>query len=257
MGCKNSKANVPEQKLAEVPKPAKGAVNVAEQVTKPAEVPKPAKEAVNVAEQGTKPAGEVAKTEKEEGVDSFLKSVVEKIDKDSDGNLDANELKRELEGKSALPEMLEKAGYNPQYYVLQQLDSSKNGKVSWEEFKASLSASVSDKDAAISLLKSLFKQIDADTDGKREKQELATAMKSEPKLEEMLQKANYNPQHYVLEQLDGNKDGKVSWDEFKACLEEAAVKQVVASELSTEEPSTVEAKIDTENDSKTNLCFCW
>jgi len=173
---------------------------------------------------------------KEEGVDAYLKSLFDKIDKNADGKLDANEVKKALEAESSLAELLEKGGYNPQYYVLEQLDANEDGKVAWEEFKKGLSASVSDRDAALSLLKSLFKNIDKNADEKLDKREIAKAMTSEPMLAKMLEKAGFQSQSKVLEQLDGNKDGTVSWDEFKACLEEAVAIQVAESEPSKEAP---------------------
>jgi len=89
--------------------------------------------------------------------------------------------------------------------------------------KVEAGANANDKDAAMSLLKSLFSSIDADSDGKLDAKELAKALSAESSLEQLLEKAGFNSHFYVLEQLDSNQDGKVSWDEFKTCLEQAAV----------------------------------
>jgi len=79
--------------------------------------------------------------------------------------------------------------------------------------------STSDKEATLNTLKSLFAKIDADDNGNLDAKELAKALKAEPSFEKLLENAGFNSHFYVLEQLDSNHDGKVSWQEFKALLE--------------------------------------
>jgi Ca2+-binding EF-hand superfamily protein len=164
---------------------------------------------------------------------TLLKSLFSKIDLNADGRLDAKELAKALKEESSLEQMLEKAGYNSHYYVLEQLDSNQDGAVSWDEFKVCLTSKADEgaaknqadsdaKDAAINLLKSLFGKVDADANGKLDAKELAAALRSEPFLAKVLEQAGLNSQFYVLEQLDSNNDGTVSWDEFKECLESSA-----------------------------------
>jgi Ca2+-binding EF-hand superfamily protein len=195
-------------------------------------------------------ASEAAGTNQEEAM-TLLKSLFTRIDTDADGKLDAKELAKALTAESSLEQMLVKAGYNPKYYVLEQLDGNQDGKVSWDEFQACLTPEAQEKenaeneppkadageglaktgvedipkskDETLTMLKAMFAKIDADANGKLDAAEIAKALRSEPSLAKILEGAGFNSQFYVLEQLDSNQDGKVSWDEFKTCLEGASV----------------------------------
>lgn len=183
---------------------------------------------------------------------TLLKSLFSKVDANADGRLDAKELAKALKEEPSLEQMLEKAGYNSHYYVLEQLDSNQDGAVSWEEFKACLISKADEdlaknqgdsdaKDAAINLLKSLFGKVDADANGKLDAKELAEALRSEPTLAKVLEQAGFNSQFYVLEQLDSNNDGTVSWDEFKECLESSAT--TAAKQASSVKDAMDDAKL--------------
>jgi Ca2+-binding EF-hand superfamily protein len=205
---------------------------------------------------------------------TLLRSLFERIDADADGKLDAKELAKALTAESSLEEMLVSAGYNPQFYVLEQLDGNQDGRVSWDEFrtclitKAEINASTddgndkertADKDATISSLKAIFAGIDADSNGKLDAKELAKALKSEPSLEKMLEKAGFNSQFYVLEQLDTNQDGTVSWDEFEACLKKASAAgpepEAVSEARSPQEPPEAGPTVEDTIAPKGGCCF--
>jgi len=67
-----------------------------------------------------------------------LEKVFKSVDKDNNGFISKSELAEALKSESNLQELVADAGLNPGYAVLEQLDTSNDGKVSWEEFKAHL-----------------------------------------------------------------------------------------------------------------------
>jgi Ca2+-binding EF-hand superfamily protein len=71
-------------------------------------------------------------------------------------------------------------------------------------------------------LKALFDKIDTDKNGYVDAKELAAALRQEPSLLTALEKAGLNSQWYVLEQIDSNEDGKITWREFQMSLKKPA-----------------------------------
>mmetsp|Transcript_20742 Transcript_20742/g.60099 ORF Transcript_20742/g.60099 Transcript_20742/m.60099 type:complete len:87 (-) Transcript_20742:85-345(-) len=69
---------------------------------------------------------------------SKLKSLFDKIDSDADGKVSRKELAAVLNTDKSFADALEKAGINSNFYVFEQLDENGDGRISWDEFKASL-----------------------------------------------------------------------------------------------------------------------
>ena len=67
-------------------------------------------------------------------------------------------------------------------------------------------------------LKSVFESMDQDGNGELSKSELSTKLQQDTELQGLLEKAGGDGKHYVLEQLDLDGDGTVSWQEFEAML---------------------------------------
>jgi len=68
-------------------------------------------------------------------------------------------------------------------------------------------------------LRKVFDGIDADGNGTVSAAELAVALnKGDFDLAGLLETAGMNSHFYVMEQLDANKDGRISWSEFKYLL---------------------------------------
>merc|ERR1712166_581542 len=115
-------------------------------------------------------------------------------------------------------EMLFEVNYVAQFLLtelmLPQLRASGEGRVINLVSKAMGDAT---KQAAVTL-RERFKQLDATGDGLVDKQELQASLKNDAALGELITKAGMNPQFYVLEQVDGNQDGKINWNEFKNAL---------------------------------------
>merc|ERR1719220_1893872 len=79
---------------------------------------------------------------------------------------------------------------------------------------------------ALTQLKVIFDSADANYDGSVCEAELSYALGSNEKLGALIKQAGLNEQLQVLQQLDTNADGRVTWDEFQSHLKTAAVEEV-------------------------------
>merc|ERR1712029_99545 len=58
------------------------------------------------------------------------------------------------------------------------------------------------------------------------REELAAGLKKDEGMGKLIEEAGFNTEYYVLEQLDTNEDGRITWDEFEAHLRKAAKEAV-------------------------------
>merc|ERR1711920_678595 len=75
-------------------------------------------------------------------------------------------------------------------------------------------------------LRKLFELIDANGDASVSRTELASALNKDESIGKLVEEAGLNSNFYVLEQLDANRDERITWDEFEARLRGAARKEV-------------------------------
>merc|ERR1719210_1091836 len=87
-------------------------------------------------------------------------------------------------------------------------------------------AEVKAEERALTQLKVIFDSVDANYDGSVCEAELSYALGSNEKLGALIKEAGLNEQLQVLQQLDTNADGRVTWDEFQSQLKTAAVEEV-------------------------------
>merc|ERR1712203_79005 len=90
-----------------------------------------------------------------------------------------------------------------------------------EEFKQEVAADVEAAEKALQWLKQRFESLVADEDGAVSKEELATKVKEAEDVNgenigTLIGQAGFNPLWHALDQLDTNKDGHISWEEFRA-----------------------------------------
>jgi len=170
-----------------------------------------------------------------------LKTIFSSIDANKDGNVSKAELKRAMEKDASIVALIKDASLNQEYNDLEQLQTGKDGHVTWEEFLANLKEAAKKEvmetgavqgielaaDAkALQQLKKLFDSLDSNKDGAVSAEELTAGMGKLVGLGQLLLEADFNPDSNVLEQLDTNKDGKITWDEFEAHLRKAAKEEV-------------------------------
>jgi Ca2+-binding EF-hand superfamily protein len=190
-----------------------------------------------------------------------LKIIFDSIDANKDGNVSKAELVAALEKDASIGALIKDAGLNQKYNALEQLRTSKDGRVTWEEFLANLREAAKKEvletgevqgielaadEKALQQLKKLYDSLDSNKDGAVSRGELAAGMEKEAGLGQLIKEANFNPDYYVLEQLDTNEDGKITWDEFEAHLRQAAKEEVkelgeVAAVHKIEEEERLEA----------------
>jgi len=170
-----------------------------------------------------------------------LKTIFGSIDANHDGNVSKAELAAALQKDTTIGALIKEAGLNQEYNALEQLQTSKDGHVTWEEFQANLREAAkkevmqggdvagielaADK-KALQQLKKLYESLDSNKDGAVSRDELAAGLEKEAGLGQLVQEAGFNSDYYVLEQLDTNEDGKITWDEFETHLRKAAKEEV-------------------------------
>merc|ERR1712187_1019149 len=72
----------------------------------------------------------------------------------------------------------------------------------------------------------VFDRVDANADGTVSKDELEQAVSSDTShLPALMEEAGLDPTANVIEQMDKDKDGRVTWDEFKSDLRTAEHKK--------------------------------
>jgi len=170
-----------------------------------------------------------------------LKVIFKSIDVDEDGSVSSEELKRALRKDSRLPSLVQKAGLNHRYAVLEQMDSDADGRVTWEEFQQSLKSAavgqvlqsedvgafeLASQEVAVRRLRRMYDSIDKNGDGFVSKQELAATLKKDARVADLLEIAGVNIELYVFEQLDKDQDGCITWEEFQEQLCGAAKLEV-------------------------------
>jgi len=203
----------------------------------------------------------------EEQAVAQLKLMFEAIDMDSDKTVDRNELQMALQKNDKLGALIAEANLNPDSLVLQQLDTNKDGRVNWEEFESHLKkaaiAQVEDKGCVVAAdapveekaearLREIFKSIDSNKDNAVNKEELATKLCAEEEgFKALLVEAGLNTNFAVLEQLDGDSDDRVTWDEFYGKLRAAAKAEVQATGDVT---AATEIKLEDVGSSKIICC---
>jgi len=192
-----------------------------------------------------------------------LKTIFDSIDVNKDGNVSKAELVAALEKDASIGALIKDAGLNQEYNALEQLQTSKDGHVTWEEFLANLREAAKKEvmetgevqgielaadEKALQQLRKLYDSLDSNKDGAVSREELAAGMEKEAGLGQLIKEADFNPDYYVLEQLDTNEDGKITWDEFEAHLRKAAKEEVkeqgeVAAVHNIEEEEKIEAEV--------------
>lgn len=139
-----------------------------------------------------------------------------------------------------LAALLKEAGLNELLDLMNKLLGHEGDFVSWEEFQQFAEKVVVEKiqedmkvveqevakdlalgDKAIQWLKEVFDKIIADEEGAVSKEDLVVRLKKDleevgQEIAKMMEDAGFNPQWSSLEQLDTNKDGFVTWEEFQA-----------------------------------------
>lgn len=208
-----------------------------------------------------------------------LKLIFDKIDANTDGAISKAELAKALHADTSLVDFIKDAGFNPKFSVLDQLDTNNDGYVTWEEFRTHLkvqavaeveagtdlkAAEVPAKEKALAQLREVFKGLDANADAAVSKEELSAALKEDERLVTLMKDADLNPEFFVLEQLDTNEDGKVTWEEFEANLYKAALQEVkatgdVAAALPPPDKTAgaaEEPEFTVEGESSFKMCVC-
>lgn len=212
------------------------------------------------------PAPPIPETPEEKAL-TQLKLIFESIDKDADGSICKGELTTALEKDPKLQEFIKDAGFQANKDSLDTIDTNKDGRVTWDEFKASLTvqavkeieqkdtidaADLPAEEKAAKHLRSLFDGMDVNKDNQVDKKELNEAMKKDESLKLLLQESGVHTDWFVMEQLDDNLDGKWSWEEFEKYVKGGAKKQVQRTgEVAAAVPFI---KVEDEKDAKGNLC---
>merc|ERR1712060_260415 len=153
--------------------------------------------------------------------------------------------------------LIKEAGLNPGYKALPlQL------RVTWDEFYANVKmvaanaaevTSIGPEEKALQQLRKLFELIDASGDGSVNTTELDSALNQDESIGQLVEEAGFDSNFCVLDELDANKDERITWDEFEARLRGAARKEVeeqgdVIAAVVLEQQNVAEAEEDAAED---------
>jgi len=183
----------------------------------------------------------------EERALAHIKLIFESIGADKDRTVSKQELVAALEKDPGLGALIKEADLSQEYTDLQRVESSADGRVTWEDYQQVLKRGTMPEvgptgqvvavelpaeeelpadEKAFQLLRKLFECLDSNDDESVSQIELAAGLQKDDRINQLVTDAGLNPEYYVLEQLDTNKDGKITWDVFKAHLCQAAKVEV-------------------------------
>lgn len=181
-----------------------------------------------------------------------LRVVFNSIDTGKNGSVSKLELSAALKDDHTLAALVKEAGLNEVFFVLNELDTNEDHRVSWSEFqKHLLQAAVQEvkteghiaaaerpaNEKALEKLKAVFTSLDANADGAVDKEEFAAKLTcdgcKEDDMTKLIKHAGLNPEFNLLDALDTNKDGQVTWEEFESHLYKASI-EVVLEEMVVE-----------------------
>lgn len=241
MGCTQSGKKTPVEARAGEPAP---------QTATTSKVPPPSKE------------------ETEERALTQLKLIFDSMDKDEDHTVCKIELTNALGKDTSLVGLLRDAGLNPNYKVLEQLDTDNDGRVTWDEFlskvrKAAVTevshtgnivaASKPAEAKAIKQLKAVFHTVDTNGDNRVSRDELSVALEQDENLRHLMEQAGFHQDYHVIEELDSDKDGRLTWEEFVVNLKRVAAEEV---RRSGDVRAAKDAVVIEDSSSSKNVCCC-
>lgn len=177
------------------------------------------------------------------------KLIFDSIDANDDHTVSKEKLSDSLKKDESLGALMKDAGLNVKYDLLSELKTKLEG-ILWEEFLAHLkerplisAVELPAAEKAISQLKAVFNSIETDGDDAVSKDELAAKLNEDDSVGKLVADAGFNPNFFVLDQLDTKNDGRINWDEFAQNLE--LVKVAVEEVKETGELSAAMAVQDT------------
>lgn len=158
----------------------------------------------------------------------MIKQGFEMLDADGSGNVDKKEFEAAMK-KYGLAELTHKLlaqaksqqGAPEWEEVLEELDSNGNGQISWKELKQWVQAMEKEHDFKVSKedwanIKKFFDMVDTDGSGEVNKKEFEAAVAKYG----LVQIKNGPPSwDEVLQELDEDMSGTISWDELKSFIE--------------------------------------
>lgn len=184
----------------------------------------------------------------EEKAIAELKLLFKSMDVDNDKTVDSSEFQKAMANNGKIGDLIKEADLNPEK-VYEQLDTNKDGRVSWDEFEKHLKSAAFSlapfaqqlkrawKKRAEARLKEVFDSIDINKDGFVDRDELATKLIETRETVNkndffitLMREAGIDTQFVALDQIDTNKDGRISWKEFYDALSQAAEAEVKATE---------------------------
>merc|ERR1712156_319606 len=178
------------------------------------------------------------------------------------GTVVRNELHLALQKNDKLRALITEAKLNLDSNILEQLNTSKDGRVSWEELESHLTQAATVEAAAVeekaeARLRQIFKLIASNKDDIVKKAELEGEQ-----FKTMLSEARLYTTWELLEKVGVNDDKQVTWDKFYGKLKvaaEAVVREtgdLTVASVASDGTSTAATEINIEGEATSQRCFC-
>jgi len=193
---------------------------------------------------------------------SELKRIFEKVTANGLGHASKAELIAAVEQAQELIVLLKEAGMEEMLGFVNRLVGHEGDFVSWEEFQEyakkavkkevehevqvveeNVMAEVEAGEEVLRQLKKFFESLMADERGAVSKDELAVGLQDMAAVKSgnignLIQRATFNPLRDIIDKLDTNNDGRVTWEEFQVYVRGTATelgKKIEKIEVAVEE----------------------
>jgi len=167
---------------------------------------------------------------------SELKRIFEKVTANGLGHASKKELIAAVEQAQQLIVLLKEAGMEEMLGFVNRLVGHDGEFVSWDEFREYAKKAVKDEvtvmeeaviadveagEEVLRQLKKFFESLIADEHGAVSKDELAVGLQDMATVKNgsignLISQATFNPFYNILDKLDTNNDGRITWEEFQA-----------------------------------------
>eukprot|EP00055_Hartaetosiga_balthica_P015494 m.91839 g.91839 ORF g.91839 m.91839 type:complete len:387 (-) comp8880_c1_seq1:56-1216(-) len=179
-------------------------------------------------------SGDATVVERVEALRLCAKKVFDAADRDKNGILSKNELKKALQSQYDLRFAFKMVGGRTWFSFWEELDENDDGQIQLEELvayfeKLGLDAAELSMEPVKSRAKEIFALADKDKNGWLSKTELKNVLQSDDDIRDYVRQAHGRTWHEFWAELDSDGDGKITFEELDAYINSSHHSQVPAN----------------------------